>query len=495
MSDYQPPLSLAKALPDPSRGIFGQDGEACVTPNQLCDECRATLKGSKLLNLSASDFSRLLNPFASDSGLEATYEGLRHKCLREVALSANAGCHLCSIRYYTLLKELGSFELSNFPCMSGTPGTSCSQTRSSTERFCEQRDNSIYVTSPSSPSCFNMRFIVPSTHVSCGLDSAEDCEKSTLEMPNAQGRHLSSQKFINFKPGENVYSDDILPIWTGSRACLDKMKRWLHTCSSDHPECRNPLLKPNGRPTRLLDVGIRPGSARLCKTENMDPLPPYFTLSHCWGGAEFLSLTRQNLDEFLNKIPEDRLPATFADAFTVTRQLGYRYLWIDSLCIIQANKGQVPDADWITESAVMASVYSNAVLNIAAAWGRNPTMGLFVQRNPLPLYRCLYKNRLGEDRVIAACYSLSDDCNPLDTRGWVLQERLLASRSLSFGLDHVSWSCNRANENEFCAGLRFQQSKLKLRNLTGHVSEMANLKTPQHSQLLDEEFTVLNWLQ
>jgi hypothetical protein len=55
------------------------------------------------------------------------------------------------------------------------------------------------------------------------------------------------------------------------------------------------------------------------------------------------------------------LPRTFQDAVLVTRRLGVKYLWIDSLCIIQDDV-----EDWQTESGKMADIYSDAYLVIGA---------------------------------------------------------------------------------------------------------------------------------
>jgi hypothetical protein len=44
----------------------------------------------------------------------------------------------------------------------------------------------------------------------------------------------------------------------------------------------------------------------------------------------------------------ESLPKTFRDSIQVTRALGYKYIWIDSLCIIQST------ADWERESVKMA---------------------------------------------------------------------------------------------------------------------------------------------
>lgn len=71
------------------------------------------------------------------------------------------------------------------------------------------------------------------------------------------------------------------------------------------------------------------------------------------------------------------MPQTFVDAITVTRHLGIRYIWIDSLCICQDDA-----EDWSRESARMCDVYSNAYLVIAANRSVDCSGGCFHTRQP-----------------------------------------------------------------------------------------------------------------
>lgn len=90
------------------------------------------------------------------------------------------------------------------------------------------------------------------------------------------------------------------------------------------------------------------------------------------------------------------LPLTLRETVQVTRDLGLRYLWIDSLCILQRSQGDVAakfvfhpsvlrakkdnDAakvDWQFESARMHKVYGQAFLTIVAAGASDMSGGLF----------------------------------------------------------------------------------------------------------------------
>jgi hypothetical protein len=74
--------------------------------------------------------------------------------------------------------------------------------------------------------------------------------------------------------------------------------------------------------------------------------------------------------------PISILPQTFKDAISVVRRFGARYLWIDSLCILQDSI-----EDWRREAVLMKDVYKNSLCNIAATGASNTEEGLFVDRD------------------------------------------------------------------------------------------------------------------
>jgi hypothetical protein len=76
---------------------------------------------------------------------------------------------------------------------------------------------------------------------------------------------------------------------------------------------------------------------RTCTRKQLDTGTEYAVLSHCWGLIPFTTLTRERLSCFMQDgIADEILPANFLDAIWMCRQLQIRYLWIDSLCIIQS---------------------------------------------------------------------------------------------------------------------------------------------------------------
>jgi hypothetical protein len=107
-------------------------------------------------------------------------------------------------------------------------------------------------------------------------------------------------------------------------------------CTTSHPTCQRAIM-PGKLPTRLLDVGTNGHELHLCLSKDLPEDTKYLTLSHCWGSKRFLTLTRNNLESFFERIPFEILSKTCRDAITSTRRLDFRYLWVDSLCIFQGD--------------------------------------------------------------------------------------------------------------------------------------------------------------
>jgi hypothetical protein len=100
----------------------------------------------------------------------------------------------------------------------------------------------------------------------------------------------------------------------------------------------------------------------------------YICLSHCWGDASNLPMrtTRSTLDEYKQRIRWSILPKTFQHAVMFTRKLRIRYLWIDSLCIVQDDVD-----DWLRESGKMCSVFQHSTLTLCATASQDSNGGLF----------------------------------------------------------------------------------------------------------------------
>jgi hypothetical protein len=176
----------------------------------------------------------------------------------------------------------------------------------------------------------------------------------------------------------------------------------------------------------------------------------YAALSYCWGGPQALVAEEDTLDAMARGIALSMLPKTVQDAVTVTRRLGLQYLWVDALCIKQDS-----EEDWISESSKMADIYGNAAVTIAAASGRDCNAGCFIKDNsvarhmlesirPHPMLG-RFKLRLPDSNIGTIFLGVQNYHDPLEeplnTRGWALQERLLSPRLLIYSSGNVSWQC------------------------------------------------------
>jgi hypothetical protein len=173
------------------------------------------------------------------------------------------------------------------------------------------------------------------------------------------------------------------------------------------------------------------------------------TLSHCWGKIQIIRLLESNINDLRKIIPLDALPPTFAETIQVIRRFGVRYLWIDSLCIIQDST-----EDWRREAGLMQEVYSNSMCNIAATGSRNSQEGLFRWRDTDHVKPCIidanWTGKGDEKYIVMDQFLWAEDVQkaPLNLRGWVLQERVLAPRVLHFGQRQLLWECRERDACE-----------------------------------------------
>jgi hypothetical protein len=169
---------------------------------------------------------------------------------------------------------------------------------------------------------------------------------------------------------------------------------------------------------------------------------PYATLSHCWGKAKTLKLLTQNIAELRVGIEIATLPTSYREAITTAKRLGLRYLWIDSLCIIQDSV-----VDWRYEAAQMGSVYQRSALNIAAAGAAENSDPCFSQRDPSSIRPVLVETTWeGSSQnkyylIDEGIRSAEVDFSPLRKRAWVVQEVWLSPRVLNFTKTQLWWEC------------------------------------------------------
>ncbi|KAK1749559.1 heterokaryon incompatibility protein-domain-containing protein, partial [Echria macrotheca] len=232
--------------------------------------------------------------------------------------------------------------------------------------------------------------------------------------------------------------------WTpgaASPAALRKMFAWIRRCTTEHAACKSVGLS-SPLPTRVVDVGD-PTNIKLIESSCMTGR--YLCLSHCWGEHQPLRTLTSNYADHLSNIPWSRIPETFQDAITLARKLGFSYIWIDSLCIVQDDA-----ADWEVEALKMMDIYQNCFLTIAATSSPTSNTGLFLETQiPAEVSGmteqgdvCAYHLRPSVQHFPRS--QIPGDFFqrwPLLTRAWVLQERLLAPRVLHVARPELFWEC------------------------------------------------------
>jgi hypothetical protein len=227
------------------------------------------------------------------------------------------------------------------------------------------------------------------------------------------------------------------------------IRGWLHDCSTKHKDCQ--VVSREALPTRLIDVGTTHGALlRLVETreENFTGITrvEYVALSHPWGDTRFytpFSTLRKDpsagheLEKFKQAIPYDELPATFKDAVDCTRELRVRYLWIDSICIIQG-----PDGDFAEEATKMEGVFSGAYCVLAASRAKSQQDGFLGPRSKTDFVTF----QRGNEEPFYVSRSIDSFSKhvlegSLNRRGWVLQERALARRTVYFTENQAYFEC------------------------------------------------------
>lgn len=234
---------------------------------------------------------------------------------------------------------------------------------------------------------------------------------------------------------------------TGSNANFEIAKNWINTCVQTHFVCNASGLVTTEYPARLIDVGTESDKPHLHELIQNVPVPNYLTLSHCWGGHSPVRLTATTVEEFKHGIPLSSLSKTFQDAIFIVRSLGYKYVWIDSLCIIQDSV-----EDWRHESTLMGAIYRNSVCTIAATASKDGDGGCFrlrsaLRHGPCQLWagdeRAIFLDL--EENFIRDRYSRKVNAGPLNSRAWVAQERILSPRILHYADGAVYWDCGECH--------------------------------------------------
>lgn len=165
---------------------------------------------------------------------------------------------------------------------------------------------------------------------------------------------------------------------------------------------------------------------------------PYLALSHRWGSPPHFCTSPDNLRDHKIGISLDLLPATFRHAVHITRKLGFQYLWIDSICIVQG-----PEGDFNKMAKRMEDIFSQAYCILAACSAEGQRDGFLQQRQQRVHHAVRCRDRESPVYLCEFIDNFQSDVldSPLSKRAWVFQERALARRTIFFTKSQTYWEC------------------------------------------------------
>jgi len=202
------------------------------------------------------------------------------------------------------------------------------------------------------------------------------------------------------------------------------VREWLNHCDDVHGHnCGPPRRGVNGFSLRLRVIDLE----SWCIV-SASPTCDYVALSYVWGSTEQQRLNEENFRAWtLPGAPASvSFPRTIRHAMNVCRELRLRYIWIDSLCIVQSS-----ESDRIHQINNMHHIYSQAYLTIVVASGTDCDDGI-PSIGPRKIPQKIVE--IGGRKIATARWITKSDLlnSTWNSRAWTLQEYALSHRHLIF---------------------------------------------------------------
>ncbi|KAL9627852.1 MAG: hypothetical protein Q9204_006288, partial [Flavoplaca sp. TL-2023a] len=291
----------------------------------------------------------------------------------------------------------------------------------------------------------------------------ESCIKVIFDEPddrneNEYDPYMTAGTIIRTEKTEpTMFSDP--PVFRGRHVLAEVntnlIRQWVHSCNSRHDACRSPVLKTSrDKNIRLIDVQ----ESRIISATLVEK---YVALSYVWGPATKPSLTRETLSQHFcpGKLKDLMIPRTISDAIQLVKTIGKRYLWVDSMCIVQDDDndkkeqltimGSIYDNDKKEQLTIMGSIYANAEFVLVAAAGGDANAGLpGIGHTPRGISGRSEEIDGAEFMTAQAAVQQVLDTSVWKSRGWTFQEVILSRRALVFTKNLVYWGCQQATWRE-----------------------------------------------
>ena len=229
------------------------------------------------------------------------------------------------------------------------------------------------------------------------------------------------------------------------------LQDWLTQCRTSHSHCQAAAPVASALPSRVVDVGPPDGSqSPRLYIRGEKEIVRYTILSHCWAPSHpCLQLLGSNLESLQHHLEFLDLPKTFQDAIVITRALKIRYLWVDTICVLQDSP-----SDLVIEYSKRNEYYSNSDLRIAATV------------SPYSQHGILHPRSIGQDSARLAGEAenigvrpIAEDISslirrqriwskrppvsnqPLESQSHAFLERIFAKSSVHFTEQQMVWQC------------------------------------------------------
>ncbi|KAF2164469.1 hypothetical protein M409DRAFT_56730 [Zasmidium cellare ATCC 36951] len=219
-----------------------------------------------------------------------------------------------------------------------------------------------------------------------------------------------------------------------------RARRWLAQCEHSHSRCR--ARQGTFRPKRLLEIS-RDGQVVRLQHDHATSTR-YVTLSYCWGGNYPGKATKANIHALRHFFNAEDLPASIRDGVKMASKLGFHFIWVDALCIVQDD-----DQDISEQIAQIHKIYTSSTLTIAASSALNSWEGFLHARTAWRPSLVNFRSYSGELVPVLAVPTEVDrdrfiNTNPLFTRAWAYQEIQVTTRVLSFGSRNTAFFCRES---------------------------------------------------
>ncbi|CAI6339647.1 unnamed protein product [Periconia digitata] len=294
-----------------------------------------------------------------------------------------------------------------------------------------------------------------------------------LSWPNEQACYPGPDQEIE---AAKMYADDSSPDHNhvhvdqssvGVSETYAQVAEWLHECTTEHEACQQQQQQQPGSikvlPTRLIDIrpdGVEGADVRILNSAQLGKkATSYAVLSHTWNETD-ATLTTDRIKAGRVDIPRASLSANVENGIAALQRMGYRYAWIDSLCVLQDSA-----QDKERECIATADVYRNADLTVMLDrpdCTSSPLQTIHTvddgccssSRSTCSEVKDAWESQGAPSKmhpataVATPTFEWGTPGFSWDTRAWSLQERLLSRRILHLNAPQVYWECNGLKASE-----------------------------------------------